>query len=113
MVDAKYIKEIAKPILGRSAKEKKQKEDEKAKKKQEAITAMWGSLWANDGYTALEIATNSWTRWPYPYPMPPGVAAQMMASWKGKGPEEWQPYVLAGRNPPYAIYGRPKTQVQF
>lgn len=109
VVGAKHIKKIAKPILERSAKEKKQKEDEEAKKKQDAITAMWGGLWANDGYTALEMATNNWTSWPYPYPMPPGVAAQTMASWKGKGPKGWQPYVLAGRYPPYAIYGRPKT----
>lgn len=56
VVGAKHIKKIAKPILERSAKEKKQKEDEGAKKKQEAITAMWGGLWANDGYTALSYS---------------------------------------------------------
>ncbi|OXC83540.1 hypothetical protein J005_04376 [Cryptococcus neoformans] len=83
VVGAEHIKKIAKPILERSVKEKKKKEDEAAKKKQEAIAAMWGGLWANDGYTAPAIATNGWAGWPYPYPMPPGVAAQMMAGWKG------------------------------
>lgn len=91
VVGAEHIKKIAKPIFERSVKEKKKKEDEEAKKKQEAIAAMWGGLWANDGYTAPAIATNGWAGWPYPYPMPPGVAAQMMADWKGKGLEGWQP----------------------
>lgn len=36
--------------------------------------------------------------------MPPGVAAQMMAGWKGKAPEGWQPYVLAGHHSPYYIW---------
>ncbi|XAO26256.1 hypothetical protein I312_105091 [Cryptococcus bacillisporus CA1280] len=118
VVGAKHIKKIAKPILERSAKEKKQKEDEEAKKKQEAITAMWGGLWANDGYTALEIATNSWTRWPYPYPIPPGVAAQMTASWKGKGPEGWQPAPITALPQDYpfwrtGFYGlRPEEEVK-
>ncbi|WVO17178.1 hypothetical protein L204_104870 [Cryptococcus depauperatus] len=88
---AEHLKKLAKPIFEKSSAEKKKQEDEANKKKAEAITAMWGGLWTNNSYTAPALASAGWNGWPYPYPMPPGVAEQLASQWKGKNPEGWQP----------------------
>ena len=99
MEGAAELKKMAKPILEKAEGEKKKMEEEDAKKKQEAITAMWGGLWANSnneqaGQTA-GLAAAGYYGWQYPYQMVPGVPAQSGVQWQGKPPDGWQPWVMA------------------
>lgn len=90
------LKKLAKPILTKAEEEKKKVEEEEMKKKQEAITAMWGGLWANDPARANGgLAAAGWYGWQYPYQVVPGVPAQAGVGWNTKAPEGWSPYVLA------------------
>ena len=93
---AAELKKIVKPILEKAEGEKKKAEEEEMKKRQDAITAMWGGLWANGGAKAPGgLAQAGWYGWQYPYQVVPGVPAQAQISWNSKAPEGWTPYVLA------------------
>ncbi|ORY34700.1 hypothetical protein BCR39DRAFT_556212 [Naematelia encephala] len=88
---AAELKKAAKPFVDKVDAEKKKAEDEEASKKQQAIAAMWGGLWADDATRRqAQIASAGWGGWPYPWLQAPGVSAQAVA-WPGKGPEGWQP----------------------
>ncbi|WWC73643.1 uncharacterized protein I206_107615 [Kwoniella pini CBS 10737] len=88
---AKYIKEAAKPLHEKAKAAMAEKEAEEMAKKQAAIQAMWGGLWANDAYHAPALQYGGYMGWPYPYAMPPGVARAPAAEWPGKPPEGWTP----------------------
>ena len=91
------LKKIGKALLDKAEKEKGKMDEEEAKKRQEAIKAMWGGLWANDGFRyPAGLAQPGWTGWqhPYQYVGAPGVPAQAAAvEWRSKAPEGWAPYV--------------------
>lgn len=91
------LKKAVKPILDKAEAEKKKNEEEEFKKKQEAISAMWGGLWANDHAAKAPggLAAAGWYGWQYPYQVVPGVPAQAQVGWNSKAPEGWSPYVLA------------------
>ncbi|WWC65902.1 uncharacterized protein I303_108524 [Kwoniella dejecticola CBS 10117] len=88
---AKYIKEAAKPLHEKAKAAIAAKDAEESAKKQAAIAAMWGGLWANDAYHAPALQYGGYMGWPYPYAMPPGVARGPAAEWPGKPPEGWSP----------------------
>lgn len=94
---AAELKKIVKPILEKVEAEKKKAEEEDFKKKQEAISAMWGGLWANDQAAKAPggLAAAGWYGWQYPYQVVPGVPAQAQVGWNSKAPEGWSPYVSA------------------
>ncbi|WVW86877.1 hypothetical protein I302_108932 [Kwoniella bestiolae CBS 10118] len=90
----KHIKELAKPLHEKAKAGLAKKEEEEMKKKQAAIQAMWGGLWANDGYTAPALQYGGWKGWPYPYDAPPGIARAAAAQWPGKPPDGWIPTAI-------------------
>lgn len=92
------LKKMAKPIYDKAVAEGKKVEEEEMKKKQEAITAMWGGIWANTNQQlkaqgALGMA--GWGGWQYPYQVVPGVPAQAGVEWSSNAPNGWQSYVMA------------------
>ncbi|KAK8849723.1 hypothetical protein IAR55_005058 [Kwoniella newhampshirensis] len=87
---AKYLKELAKPLLEKAKAEIAKKEEEEGKKKQEAIMAMWGGLWANNNFAPSALQVGGYLGWPYPYTMPPGTVAHL-GGWNGKPPDGWNP----------------------
>ncbi|WWC92853.1 uncharacterized protein L201_007814 [Kwoniella dendrophila CBS 6074] len=90
VVGFKSIKELAKPLWEKAKAELAKKEEEEMKKKQAAIQAMWGGLWANDSYQQPTLQQyGGFMGWPYPYAAPPGVARNAYGNWSGKPPEEW------------------------
>ncbi|KAL7425179.1 hypothetical protein Q5752_000867 [Cryptotrichosporon argae] len=87
------LKKAAKPVMDKIAARKAKAEEEEAKKKQEAIAAMWGGLWANAPRAPPPVAVMP--GWPYPYgQLPPGAAALANIEWTSKAPEGWAPYVV-------------------
>ncbi|OCF61822.1 hypothetical protein L486_01484 [Kwoniella mangroviensis CBS 10435] len=96
----KFIKELAKPLHEKAKAALAKKEEEEMKKKQADIQAMWGGLWANDGYITPTLQYGGYMGWPYPYNAPPGIARAAMAEWPGKPPDGWSPYVIMRRAAP-------------
>jgi len=87
------LKKLAKPLYEKAMGEIRKGEEDEARRKQEAITAMWGGLWANEigrpragGWYGRDYQAA------YPWAgMSPGVAAQAEQQWAGRPPEGWQP----------------------
>ena len=101
-----HLHKTGKALLDMAEKEKAKMDEDEAKKRQKAIMAMWGGLWANNGYKVPgALAQAGWGGWQYPYQMvgPPGVPAQGNVEWKSNAPEGWQGYVLA----PVPLYRGP------
>jgi len=89
------IKKLIKPISEKIKVELGKQEVEEMKKKEEAVMAMWGGMWANNGFVQPQLAQQGWGGWPYPYSaagIAPGVPHPQV-EWKSKAPEGWQPYV--------------------
>lgn len=105
------LKKLAKPLFDKAMVEVRKAEEEEARKKQEAITAMWGGLWANHVGRPAQINTG-WDGYTYPWgQIPPGVSASVSApaqvQWTGQGPEGWQSWVLVPRATPNPTWGWP------
>lgn len=94
------LKKIAKPLLDKAMAELRRQEDEEARKKQEAITAMWGGLWANEIGRPAAASGNGWDPWPSSNgPVLGGGMAQAKGQRIGQGAEGWQPWVIAPTAP--------------
>lgn len=90
------IKKLVKPLLEKVKTEQGKLEIEEMKKKEAAVLAMWGGIWANDGYRYPQLAAGGWGGFPYPYSaagIAPGIAPPPV-EWQSKAPEGWQPYVI-------------------
>jgi hypothetical protein len=88
-------KKLIKPMLEKIKGEIGKQEAEEMKKKEEAVMAMWGGMWANNGFVQPQLAQQGWGGVPYPYSaagIVPGVPHPQV-EWKSKAPEGWQPYV--------------------
>jgi len=97
---AAEIKKSVKPLLAKVEAEKQRLEEEDMKKKHEAISAMWGGLWANDhARPPGALAAAGWHGWQYPYQVVPGVPAQAHVGWASNAPKGWSPYVMASVPP--------------
>jgi hypothetical protein len=97
------IKKLVKPLLEKVKVEVGKQEAEEMKKKEEAVLAMWGGMWANNGYIQPQLAGAGWGGFPYPYSaagIVPGVSQpQPPVEWSSKAPEGWQPYVYVPSQP--------------
>lgn len=104
------VKKLAKPLVDKVKAEQGKQEAEEMKKKEEAVLAMWGGMWANNGGGYPQLAAAGWGGYPYPYAaagIPPEVAPAPV-EWKSKAPEGWQPYVhLSTPNPAPSLYPYP------
>ena len=92
MKGAGELKKLAKPLAEKAMGEVKKVEEEEARKKQEAITAMWGGLWANEVGRPGPWRSTGWggEKW-YPWShILPGVAVQAEMQWAGYAPDGWQ-----------------------
>lgn len=90
------VKKLAKPLVDKAKAEATRLEGEEMQKKEAAVLAMWGGMWANNGYTYPQLSAAGWGGFRYPFSaagIPPGVAPPPV-EWKSKAPEGWQPYVL-------------------
>lgn len=89
------VKKVVKPLVDKVKAEAAKAEVEEMKKKEAAVLAMWGGMWANDGYRYPQLAASGWGGFPYPYSaagIVPGVAPPPV-EWISKAPEGWQTYV--------------------
>ena len=89
------FKKLVKPLLEKVKAEQGKQEAEAMKAKEAAVLAMWGGIWANDGYRQPQLAAGGWGGYPYPYSaagIPPGIAPPPI-QWHSKAPEGWQAYV--------------------
>lgn len=90
------IKKVVKPLIEKAEAEKKKNEEEEMKKREAAVMAMWGGMWANDGFKQPTLAGYGWGGFPYPYSgagIVPGVSPPGV-EWKSNAPAGWQPYVF-------------------
>ncbi len=98
------LKKISKPLYEKAMVEVRKAEEEEARKRQEAITAMWGGLWANQ--VGRPLAAERWEGWNYPWSeIPPGIGAQAHMQWTGSAPEGWYPYVPEPKPIPNPAWG--------
>lgn len=99
------VKKLAKPLVEKGKAEAAKAEAEEMKKKEAAVLAMWGGMWANDGYKHPQLAAGGWGGFPYPYSaagIAPGVAPPPV-EWQSKAPAGWQPYVYLPPGYPGAV----------
>ncbi|KAK1923658.1 hypothetical protein DB88DRAFT_308209 [Papiliotrema laurentii] len=92
VVGAAELKKLAKPLADKADEERKKKEEQEMNKRQAAIAAMWGGLWADNATNApAGLAAAGFYGWQYPYQVVPGVPAQAPVQWTSKAPEGWTP----------------------
>lgn len=93
MEGAGELKKLAKPLYEKAMVEQGKVDEEEARKKQDAIAAMWGGLWANDVGRPNRSGWGDWgEQWYYPWAqLPPGVAANADMQMAGRRPEGWYP----------------------
>lgn len=96
VVGGAELKKLAKPLADKADEERKKQEEQEMNKRQAAIAAMWGGLWADNATNApAGLTAAGFYGWQYPYQVVPGVPAQAPVQWTSKAPEGWTPYVLA------------------
>ena len=89
------LKTIAKPLLERAMAQIERVEEEEARRKQDAIAAMWGGIWANEVGRPAAVLGNRWDSWPSCFGRVRGdETAQARAQGIGQGSEGWQPCVI-------------------
>ena len=101
VIGSAELRKISKPLVDKVNVEIRKAEEEDARKRQDAITALWGGLWANHIGQPVPRQMPGWDGWQWSWDaVPSGVAPPGQTQGSGRSPEGWQPWVFT----PYPTY---------